>query len=426
MRLRKPIIFTIVILAFAGCKNLEDAELTTRDTFIHFYEESTNLIGIAAEPLPDGYLLACNLQGNLEFSSIISRTDLKGNVIWQTVIPNSSASALKVVSDGYLILGDSIEVDPLAAQVTDIIKSKARLMKIDGAGNIIPNQDISWSAPGNNIYFHGNAITLDASGEVVILGTIDAPNTPSRSFVSAHDPNSLSMVWSQTYSYDNRDFVNSKSVHITNDQKIIWASSALDDQSSTKKSYLLVPFVAPNSTFVNGGLFGQNDDLFYSSDDIQPSGIGFGIIGTFSNIQSQNKNIYFLRTDPSGNIISGSQMFFDGILSANNIPLANPTDSESQDTGNAIISTRDGGYLLAGSMESTTTRGNGGKDILLIRLDPFGNMIWNKIIGGTGDEVPNTIRLTADDGFLICGSVSISGLSAAFLIKTDKNGELHN
>lgn len=409
---------------FFSCSKLEDALPTSRNTFIHFYERASNYSGAVAEPLTDGFIIVGNLNKSLEFSSIITRTDLVGKVVWETEIPNSTMRSIEVTLGGYLILGDSIEVNPLAEQVTDIVKAKARIIKMDASGNIAG--DFSWNSSVTNVYFHGNAITLDDAGNVITLGEIDAPNSPTRSFVSAHDPNTLEIIWSQVYGYVNRDFINSKSVHFTPTQKIIWASSALDDQSSTKRAYLSVPFISPNSTFVNGGLFGQNDDLFYSAEDIQPSGTGFGIIGTFSNIQSQNQNIYFVRTDPSGNIISGSEKFFDGILSVDNTSLVTSTDSETADTGKALVSTKDGGYLLAGTMATTTRRGNGGIDILLIRLDPFGNMLWNKIIGGSGDDVPNTVRLTPDDGFLICGSSTIGGLSAAMVIKTDKDGNLEN
>ncbi|HRK55469.1 MAG TPA: hypothetical protein PK185_16260 [Cyclobacteriaceae bacterium] len=421
MRLQKFNILIIVFLGFTGCKNLVDVEPTKRDSFIHFYEKSANYSGAVAEPLQDGFILIGNVNKLQEFSSIITKTDLTGKVVWETEIPNSTIRALKVTADGYMVLGDSIEVDPLAAQVTDIVKAKARLMKIDETGNV--QSDFSWSSSVKNVYFHGQAITIDDDGNVITLGEINVPNSPTRSFVAAHDPATLNIIWSQFYGYVNRDFINSKSIHFTTTQKIIWASSVLDDQSSVKRAYLSVPFVSPNSTFENSGLFGQNDELYYSAADIQPSGTGFGIIGTFSNIQSQNQNIYFVRTDPSGNVMPDSQKFFDGVLSADNTVLTSPGESESQDTGNAIIATTDGGYLLAGSMESTTKRGNGGKDIFLIRLDPFGNMLWNKIIGGSGDEIPSTVRLTNDGGFLICGSSVIGGLSSVFLIKTDKNGE---
>jgi hypothetical protein len=75
-------------------------------------------------------------------------------------------------------------------------------------------------------------------------------------------------------------------------------------------------------------------------------------------------------------------------------------------------------------MLTTPGRGKGGKDIFLIKIDAFGNVVWNKILGGTGNETVSSIRETADGGLLLCGSNEVSGLSSIFIIKTDKNGEL--
>jgi hypothetical protein len=75
-------------------------------------------------------------------------------------------------------------------------------------------------------------------------------------------------------------------------------------------------------------------------------------------------------------------------------------------------------------MLTTTTRGNGGLDIFLVKVDGSGNILWNKIIGGDGDETVNSIREAEDGGLVICGSNNLSGLSSIFLIKTDRNGDL--
>jgi hypothetical protein len=62
----------------------------------------------------------------------------------------------------------------------------------------------------------------------------------------------------------------------------------------------------------------------------------------------------------------------------------------------------------------------------LIKVDGLGNPVWNKLIGGGGDEFVSTIRETEDGGFLICGTSTISGFSNIFLVKTDEFGELKN
>jgi len=135
--------------------------------------------------------------------------------------------------------------------------------------------------------------------------------------------------------------------------------------------------------------------------------------------------MFFVRIDKDGSFISGSERFFDGELSEGNQAVT-LGQSSSEDTGDAITSTQDGGFILAGSFITTPNRGRGGRDILLIKVDTQGNVIWNKIIGGEGDESVSSIRETSDGSLLICGANNVSGLSSIFIMKTDKNGELKN
>ena len=54
-------------------------------------------------------------------------------------------------------------------------------------------------------------------------------------------------------------------------------------------------------------------------------------------------------------------------------------DQEGMD----IKQTPDEGFILLGS---TTSFGNGGSDIYLIRVDQFGNEIWSDTYGGPADD----------------------------------------
>lgn len=77
-------------------------------------------------------------------------------------------------------------------------------------------------------------------------------------------------------------------------------------------------------------------------------------------------------------------------------------------------------------MLTTPNRGKGGKDIFLVKVDGDGNILWNKVLGGAGNETVSSIREMTDGSLLICGSNDVSGLSSIFIMKTDKNGELNN
>jgi hypothetical protein len=148
------------------------------------------------------------------------------------------------------------------------------------------------------------------------------------------------------------------------------------------------------------------------------------VIGTYASPTGANGNMFFIRVNQQGNIIEGSERYFDGERFLTDNTSVNAEVSSSDDTGDALTSTRDGGFILAGTVLTTPSLGKGGKDILLVKIDSQGNVQWTKVLGGSGNETVNSIRETSDGGLLICGSNDLSGLSSIFIMKTDMNGEL--
>jgi hypothetical protein len=68
---------------------------------------------------------------------------------------------------------------------------------------------------------------------------------------------------------------------------------------------------------------------------------------------------------------------------------------------NIKIQTTDGGYALAGYINSLGARG---KDFWLVKVDSVGNQQWNKTYGGPGDEVAYSLIQTIDGGYILSGS----------------------
>lgn len=77
----------------------------------------------------------------------------------------------------------------------------------------------------------------------------------------------------------------------------------------------------------------------------------------------------------------------------------------------SIKLTNDGGYILAGTSDSKKGLDKQGdakglEDFWIIKLDAKGNELWQKTIGGTGQEKLQSIILTADGGYILGGSSS--------------------
>ena len=74
---------------------------------------------------------------------------------------------------------------------------------------------------------------------------------------------------------------------------------------------------------------------------------------------------------------------------------------------NSIIQTADGGYMVAGS--STSNNGNvtgnhGNYDYWLVKLNPTGNLQWQKSLGGTENDFARSIIQTTDGGYVVAGA----------------------
>jgi len=84
------------------------------------------------------------------------------------------------------------------------------------------------------------------------------------------------------------------------------------------------------------------------------------------------------------------------------------------ESGRSIISTSDGGYAVAGFVQSNdgdiTDKLDDSYDYWILKFSPQGELQWNKTYGGTDNDRANSIIQTKDGGYAIIGSsFSIDG-----------------
>ncbi|ASK30818.1 secretion protein [Chryseobacterium sp. T16E-39] len=73
----------------------------------------------------------------------------------------------------------------------------------------------------------------------------------------------------------------------------------------------------------------------------------------------------------------------------------------------SIKQTTDGGYIVAGISDSNNgdvTGNHGSQDYWIVKLDPDGNIQWQKSLGGSGSEKALSIQQTTDGGYIVAGS----------------------
>ncbi|MFC0875688.1 hypothetical protein ACE01N_03790 [Saccharicrinis sp. FJH2] len=78
----------------------------------------------------------------------------------------------------------------------------------------------------------------------------------------------------------------------------------------------------------------------------------------------------------------------------------------NDDAFNSVCLTSDGGCLVVGetlSVDGDITFNKGSSDAWVVKLDSYGNMVWQQPFGGTYDDGANYITNTKDGGYIIAG-----------------------
>ena len=97
----------------------------------------------------------------------------------------------------------------------------------------------------------------------------------------------------------------------------------------------------------------------------------------------------------------------------------------------SLVVTRDGGLFLGGTSNSQkgfdkTAKNFGGDDLWIMRLDPFGAILWQKTLGGKGEDKLAQVIQTTDGGFLVGGSSSSNRLFDAQKQEVVENAKSEN
>ncbi|RDB05961.1 3-coathanger stack domain-containing protein [Runella aurantiaca] len=130
------------------------------------------------------------------------------------------------------------------------------------------------------------------------------------------------------------------------------------------------------------------------------------------------------QTTDGGYIVAGSSNSNDGDVSGNHstlgaedywvVKLSNVGLIEWQktlggtgdDVANSIVQTTDGGYIVAGYanwIEGDLPDYHGYYDCWVVKLNNVGTIEWQKALGGTGSEAVNSIVQTTDGGYIVAG-----------------------
>jgi len=153
----------------------------------------------------------------------------------------------------------------------------------------------------------------------------------------------------------------------------------------------------------------KGGNCYYYSYSIIQTIDGFLIVGRKDSLGGYYKDLFLLKINFSGDSVWFKNLRqFSASLSA-------------PDAGHSIYPTSDGGCVITGYQYSYG-RGN---DVCLVKIDQFGNVLWNKKFGGPGDDRGYAVRETSDGGYIIVGKkqVFFGKGNDIWIIKTNSFGD---
>lgn len=165
-----------------------------------------------------------------------------------------------------------------------------------------------------------------------------------------------------------------------------------------------------------GTAFDWADDVRQTSDG------GYIICGTttsgngvFAQRPGGFSDFWVLKLSPDGEL--EWQKFYGG---------------SGDDYGMSLVESDGGGYVVcgrSGSNDQQVSGNHGGLDLWLLRIDPTGNLLWQKCFGGGYNEFGGLLEKTSDGNYIIGGFQAQTGsnniLTAdfeAYVLKVDTNG----
>src|ERR1051325_10130427 len=252
---RSLLLLSLILFA---CNNLEDANIPERQTFIRFFGSDRSYTAAAVErDAADvgGYILVGNIapreSDNPNDSAsapgiIVVKTDEQGNKLWNFTLPGANVHSVKPLGkdnglggDGYLLTGESIELNPNSSESSEFVNSQFLLLKIvhlagSDETKVVQQfkKDSSIVATRGtdnvtlNVDFTAESTVSIDDNHVATLGSYEVPGGQEKTITMGFNLSDITTpVWRKNLDLVNFDYVNTPFVGISG-ANLVWASTA--------------------------------------------------------------------------------------------------------------------------------------------------------------------------------------------------------
>ena len=344
------------------------------------------------QTLDGGYLVGgttISYGTGITSAAFLTKVDPSGNQIWSKTFGGTGHdyinSIYRTSDGGYIVTGMTHE----------IMDGDILVMKFDSSGNRTWTKSYAGSAGYSDT---AASIQQTSDGGYIIAGSLGVYTRSALNsdfLIMKLDP-SGSQVWAKNYDATSNE--NAASVQQTSDGGyIVVGHTAVDD-------ILAMKFDSSGNRTWTKKMGGSNLD--HARFVQQTSDGGYIITGDTDSYGSGNTDILVVKIDSSGN-----QTW------------AKTYGGSRADSASSIQQTSDGGYILSGS----TRRPDNYVNLVVVKIDSFGNQTWAKIFGGNSySQSAQSVRQTSDGGYIVGGYTDSYGAGDDDLaiLKIDSSGNI--
>lgn len=270
------------------------------------------------------------------------------------------------------------------------------LIKLDSKGT--KEWDICYAENG---FDWGNDVKQTNDGGYIIVGCTESYGAGGRDVWLIKTDGNGEEIWKRTFGGTGWD--NGYSIEQTIDEGFI-ITGYTKSFGNGDYDLWLIKTDENGEELWNKTFGGSNEDIGKSVQ--QTTDGGYIITGHTNSFGNGKADVLFIKTDEEGDII-WNQTY----------------GGNDNDYGRSIQQTSDGGCIIAGSVNGYYRDENA--DMLLIKTDENGNIIWYKQIGGPQYDDGRSVQQTSDGGYIITGETRSYGRGSGdvWLVKTDENGD---
>ncbi|MBC7886807.1 MAG: hypothetical protein H7Z13_02895 [Ferruginibacter sp.] len=310
---------------------------------------------------------------------LVARFDLFGNYIWGKAINgakyNNLSEDMLILPDGScLITGSTYSHNAdFLHNNADTVFSNVFVAKISSAGNVIFTKIY-----GGNRNDYGHRLVSLQNGSFLVLATTSSAS--GGDVVGSHQPGVYDELTHDT-SYKSDAWV----LNIDGNGNIIWSKC----YGGNGDSYITGAVNNNAGILLTGSTNAKNGDLPYYPE----SAVTLWVLQISNSgivINSKLHKLYKGYQD-SNYVKKPLDVFYDNRLSSR------------------LHKMKDGNFILGGSITDKygTIKGkHGGVDLTIVKINPSGDIIWQKAIGGTSNEYLMDIQLDNNNDIIFVGNSS--------------------